>query len=264
MHETNHILNIDTQAQKSRLSNLNSGYKMVLGMVSLFLCVALQSFLVIGIIAATMIFVTVFLGRIKIASYVRLLSIPTAFIILSGIAILFQISGDKLGYIDIPIGTGYLSITKSSLRETMTVIIRAYGAISCLFMISLSTPIPEIISLFRKLRMPEIVIELMYLIYRYIMILLEVLNKMTIAAESRLGYSSWKSSFRSMGGIASNLLILSFRRASISFDAMESRGYNGRLAFLEEEKPMHRNEAAWAAVYFSLLSIMIFVERIWL
>jgi cobalt/nickel transport system permease protein len=257
MHDSHNLLNIDILAQKSKLNYLNPEYKIFIGICSLILCVSIKSFILMVVIGASMMFVTIYFGKLKLSAYFRLLSLPIVFLMLSGIAILIQISRTEIGIINIPFGHWYFSITRDSIGETGTVIIRSYCAITCLFMISLTTPIADIIGVLRKIKVPDIMIELMYLIYRYLMILIEVNAKMTIAANSRLGYKTFKSSYRSMFGIATNLLVLSFKRASISFDAMESRGYNGSIKFWQEKKELHRRELILGAVYFIVLGIIV-------
>ena len=264
MSDSHSLINIDILAEQSLLNYLNPGYKMLIGISSLLLCITIQSYILMVVIAFSMMFVTIYMGKLKLSIYIRLLSLPIAFLILSGIAILIQISNTEIGIVNIPFMHWYLSITKASFYETIIVIIRSYSAITCLFMISLTTPIADIIGVLRKVKVPDIIIELMYLIYRYIMILIEVNAKMTIAASSRLGYKDFKTSYRSMFGIATNLLVLSFKRASMSFDAMESRGYNGSIKFWQEKKLIHRQEVILGVMYFIVLGIIIIAERLWL
>ena len=64
-----------------------------------------------------------------------------------------------------------------------------------------------------SLRLPPLVIELMYLIYRYIFLLLDIQHRMTVAASSRLGYASLRRAWFSFTHISGNLLAASFKRA---------------------------------------------------
>lgn len=257
----NHMLNIDILAQKSRLKDLNPGLKMALGVISLLLCVSSKSWIFYILIAFVMMIAVIWGSQVKLTTYIRLLSIPSLFIVLSGIAILIQISSIKLGFFNVPIANWYLSITRNSIYKTIIVILRAYASITCLFMISLTTPMSDIIYVCRRFKIPDIMIELMYLIYRYIMILFDIHGKMTIAADSRLGYNSLKNTYSSMKGIAMNLLSLSFKSASISFDAMESRGYVGKLNFYREEKPIHKKELICSIVYVVAIIVIFLLER---
>ena len=79
-------------------------------------------------------------------------------------------------------------MTKAAQVRTMLVMARALGAVSALYLLSLSTPMPEIIGVLRKMRCPDVVTELMYLIYRYIFLLFHMHDAMKNSAMSRLGY----------------------------------------------------------------------------
>jgi len=83
--------------------------------------------------------------------------------------------------------------------------------------------------------------------------------RMKNSAVSRLGYRDVRTSINSFGNTASNLLIVSMKRGSQLFDAMEARCYDGDLLFLEDEKPVTRSMAALAAVtvvYLALVYVM--------
>lgn len=265
MSDTSHnLLNIDGIAQNSKLSNVNPEFKILIGFLSLLLCISINSYLVFGVISVAMIVSVIHLGGLRLKEYVLILKLPLAFLFFSSIAILLQVLKLPDGMINIPFLKRYLSITDYSLMQTIKVLARAFCGITCLFMISLTTPISDIIGVLRRIKVPSIMIELMYLIYRYMMILIETNSKMTVAAASRQGYGSIRASYRSMFGIASNLLMLSFRKASISFDAMEARGYDGHIEFWQEEKKLQRKEIVAGAGYFVVLVFVVLIERVWL
>lgn len=265
MTDTSHnLLNIDGIAQKSKLSNLNPEFKILIGFLSLILCISINSYLIFVVISVTMIVSVIYLGGLRLREYIPILKLPLTFLFFSSLAILFRILKSPDGIMNIPFFKGYLSITHHSLVQAFKVSARAFCGITCLFMISLTTPISDIIGVLRRMKVPNIMIELMYLIYRYMMILIEMNSKMTVAAASRQGYGSMKASYRSMLGIASNLLVLSFRKASISFDAMEARGYDGHIEFWQEEKKLQRKEIIAGTVYVAVLALVILIERAWL
>lgn len=257
----NHILNIDTIAQTSKLNTTNPTLKIGVGILSLIFCVLSQSILFQSIVAFIMILIVIKYTKLSMLNYMRLLRMPSIFLVLSSVAFMVQLSRQRFGFIDIPIGRWYLAVTKDSLWITFLVIIRTYASITCLFMMSLTTPIADVIHVCRRIKIPELMIELMYLMYRFLVILSEVHSKMTIAADSRLGYKNMKNTYSSMKGIASNLLSLSFQRASVSFDAMESRGYCGKLNFYREEKPIKAKELVVTIIYLLVVVLIFLHER---
>lgn len=202
-------------------------------------------------------------GKIGWREYYHFLSIPLSFILLSGIVLLVDVSRQGLGWVDLPVSGLYLSITRESLRDTIEVSGKALTGITCLYMISLTTPLYEIMGVLRRLHVPQIMIELMYLIYRFIFVLLDFYHNMKIAAKSRMGYSNILRAYHSFFCICSNLLAVAFQNASKSFDAMESRCYDGELIFLETEKKITGTQMMMAFLYLALAAGILVLERLW-
>ena len=230
-------VSIDDTSRKSRLNRLHPGLKTWGVVCLLFLCTL--SPLRVGVfLMAVMLCLTVLVGGVHLGDYLRLLALPASFVLLSCLALLWDWSGSPRGVLDIAIGGGYLSLSAQAQEKTLLLLCRAMGAVSCLYFLSLSTPIHEIIGVLRRARIPRLVSELMYLIYRYVFLLLETHRNLQDSARSRLGYLGVKQSLRTTGMVYANLLAGSYRRANACFDAMESRCYDGTLSFLEEEKPL--------------------------
>lgn len=236
-HEHGGMLSMDACAQKSRFFAWNAGGKFIFAVGMLFFCICADSLLLSAVIFVLMTLLTVAAGGVSLHEYIGYLKLPVGFVLLGGLTILFQLLPSPAGLIDIPLFGQYLSVTQSSRMEALTLTVKALAAVSCLYFSSLSTPMGELIGFFRRIRLPKLIIELMYLIYRYIFILLEAHKTMQDAAESRLGYRNIAATFRTYPKLAANLMVLSFRRASRSFDAMESRCYEGDICFLEQDKP---------------------------
>jgi len=207
-------------------------------------------------VIVTMAMITVLLGGLGFREYLSLLLIPALFAVFSGLAIAFSFSTQPSGDFCLNLGLFCLYATKGSLFMTARVIGRAFAAVSCMYMMSLSTPVNEIICVLQDLHLPTLFTELMNMIYRFIFILLDVQVRMATAARSRLGYIDLKTSWYSFASILSTLLIVSMKRANAYFDALESRGYDGRLRFLREKKTVKPKVAAAAAAYIAVLMIL--------
>ena len=81
----------------------------------------------------------------------------------------------------------------------------------------------------------KLLIELMNMIYRFILILLYVQGRMSTAARARLGYEGFRRSCYTFGNIAGNLLILSFRKAGIYYCLLYTSG-SDRMRNRTEDK----------------------------
>ena len=237
-HHHGGVLVIDVYARRSRFFGWSPALKTAGCVLLLLLCVASPSPWPALVLAALLAALTVTGGGIALHDYLALFSLPASFLLLSGLALLWDYAPVGEGAAAIPFWRGWLVVTAAAQARAGLVMARALGAVSCLYFLSLSTTLPEILSVLRKARVPAVVTELAVLIYRYIFILLSACHAMRDAATSRLGYSGFRRSIRTTGAVYGNLLAASFRRAGACFDAMESRCYDGEIRFLEREKPV--------------------------
>lgn len=237
-HSHGGVLVIDVYARRSRYFAWSPALKTGGCVLLLVLCVASPSPWVPLALALIMAFLTVWGGGIHFHDYLALLSLPAAFLLLSGLALLWDYVPVMDGVAAIPLWNGWLVVTAAAQVRARLVMARALGAMSCLYFLSLSTTMPEILSVLRRAHVPSVMTELAVLIYRYLFVLLSAYETMQDAAASRLGYSTFARSIRTTGAVYGNLLAASFRRAGACFDAMESRCYDGEIRFLEREKPV--------------------------
>lgn len=220
------IIFIDECAYRSPLANCHAMLKFIFTVVVLTLCLVFQDIAVSIYIFITMFLCNVYKNQVKWNDYIKLLSVPFLFIFCACIAIALEINYNNIFFI---------SITKQSFLKSIFVMTRAFASISVLYFLALSTPLCDIIWVLQKLHIPKIVIELMYIIYRYVFILIEVQHQLKNAALSRLGYIDFKTSCRTFANCMANLLILSIRKAEKYYYAMTSRCYDGELIFLKTE-----------------------------
>ena len=108
----------------------------------------------------------------------------------------------------------------------------------------------------RRLHLPSLMTELMYLIYRFVFVLLDTHGRMREAAGARLGWRDFRTSCRSFGGTAAGLLLVALRKSRTYYDAMAARGYDGGLCFLEEDKPLRAVQLAGMAVFWAGLILL--------
>ena len=241
-HHHGGFLSIDLYAQRSPLRHVNPGLKTAYALAAIVISVAGRSYLICILVCVVSFVYTVALGKVPARQYCRMLMLPVGFISLSSIALTLQLSSVQSGYVDIPLGNVFLSVTRASQLQAIGISLSAYAGVSSLYMLGLTTPLPGIIKTLNDMHLPGIIIELMYLIYRYIFVLFSIQDTMSTAASSRLGYRGYRRSVKTIMLIASNLLSLSFMQASRNFDAMEARCYDGTLRFYEQVsglKPRH-------------------------
>ena len=252
-HHSGNTLMLDTLAAHNGLLSVSPMVKTAFCVVCLVLCVSAADLAVGVFVAVSMVLIMRLLGKISLHKIFHLLRIPLVFLIVSCVIILLEPTQEPLGLWHIPFGRGNLCVTRESLCHAVTLFFQAMGAVCCLYALSSSTPVPQLMDVFRRCCVPELVIELMYLIYRYLFLLLDVQQKLTIAASARLGYCGLKRSATTAGRISGTLLASSFRRSSQCYDAMESRCYDGKLRFLSHMPPVQAGHALAAGAYVLVL-----------
>ncbi len=263
-HHSGGMLMLDTLAAHSGLHSVSPGLKTAFSVLVLLLCVGAADAVVGIVVAVSMATLMWLLGKVSPGQIFQLLRIPMLFLIVSCTVVLLELGHGPFGIWQLHVGNLWFCVTRDSLHRAVTLFFQAMGAVTCLYFLSSTTPMPQLIEVLRRCHAPELVIELMYLIYRYLFVLLEVQQQMTVAATARLGYAGVRRSVSTAGRVSGALLAASFRRSSLCFDAMESRGYDGRLAFLSHMPQLRWEHLLAASVYVLALLGLILVRKGWL
>ena len=259
-HDTG-VFSIDYYAYISAIRDWNPMFKVFFSLAVLIAVIAINSLYVSLFVLITMGFLTVVRGRIPLHQYISTLTIPIVFVLVGSLTIALSIARQPLGQYNLHLGFFYIYTSDTDLLRMVNLMAKAMAAVSALFMMTLSTPSGEIISVMRKVHVPRLIVELMNMIYRYIFVIMETNRKMHDSAESRLGYVDYRTSVKSFSGTASNLLVVSLKKANAYYDALISRGYNGELLFLEREKKMDREQTVLGVVYFLCIVVLFAVQK---
>ena len=228
---------IDKLCYKSRLRYENAGEKFAFAVITLLICVMSRSAAVAGIVLAVTGTLTVWKGGVPVLRYLRFLMVPLAFLLLSTIAIIIHVSRTPLDLLAVPVGGWYLTVGSESLAYAARLILTALSAVSCLYFLSFTTPVPDILEVLRRLHCPRLLIELMLLIYRFIFILLHTASSILGSQRCRLGNQDLKTSLKSFGMMGSALMVQAVRRSNQLFVSMEARCYDGTIRVLSENYP---------------------------
>ena len=255
-HKHGEGFSIDLYAYASHIRNWSSDFKVAFSIIIMILSIILSNPYVSVTIIFAMAYITVVKGGLDIKEYLSFLTIQLSFIFLSTFTIAIDFSKEPIGQYNMYLGFGYIFTSLVQLKRMLFLMLKVFAAISALQMLTLSTPSNEIIAVLRKAHVPKLIIELMNLIYRFIFILIDVHRQMKNSAESRQGYCDFKTSCLTFGNIASNMLVVSLKKANAYYDAMEARCYDGELLFLEEEKNMTLKQLIIAAVFIIFLFLL--------
>ena len=254
---------IDKLAYSSKLRYRNPMLKMIFAVGSLLICVASQMFAVAAMILMIMAALTILFSRVSLEHYTKLMGIPLGFLILSTITIVLNISNVPADFFSIAIGSKYLVASNSSLLEGIRLVVIALSSVSCLYFLTLTTPMIDILVVLRTLRCPKIIIELMMLIYRYIFVLLDMASAIKTSQNCRLGNKDFMTELRSAGQMITVLLVRSMNRSSCLFDAMESRCYDGEILVLDEYCAAKTSETILVIGFLSVaLAVTVYLKQL--
>lgn len=260
-HKRGEGFSIDFYAYTSKIRHWNATFKISFSVLILILCIALENPYVSVVVIIAMAYLTVVKGGLPLNEYLSILAIPMVFILLGTFTIAIDFSKQPMGQYNLNLGFCYVFTSQAKFVEVVFLILKVFAAISALQMMTLSTPSSEIIYVLRTAHVPKLIVELMNLIYRYIFILMDVYTKMKNSAESRLGYCDFKTSCYTFGSIASNMLVISLKKANTYYDAMEARCYEGDLIFLEENKKVEIIQINSAVAFIILLILLWGITR---
>ena len=222
---------IDRYAYSNALRQVTPTLKAAITLSVILLCLVLNEPLV-GLTAVLwMLVLAVGLARIPLRPFGGILLAEGGFLLLATIAVILSFSLQPPAQDDgwrLHLGMLWISTTPESLYRGANLILRALGAAAAMNFLALTTPMIDLIDMLHRLHMPAIIIDLMTLMYRYIFVLLESLERMNRAQNSRLGFAaSNMRRMRNAAGIATRLFIESFLRSRHLQRALAARGYDG-------------------------------------
>ena len=112
---------------------------------------------------------------------------------------------------------------------------RSLGALAAMLFLALTTPMVDLIAFFRRLHVPEVLLEIMVLCYRMLFVFSEAVRDTRTAQAARLGYATPRLALRSLGSLTANLTVQIWQRAHALHVAAQSRNNDGAFRFLEPQ-----------------------------
>jgi cobalt/nickel transport system permease protein len=246
-------------AQNNGLREVSTWLKLTAGLGAIVLCLVSTSYLpplFMGLLLAVSVLV---LGRVDIRTYAELFIVPLSFAVMSVAGIILISGGSDIFWKWDILPWLSLSVTKESINQGVFVFCRVLGGMSAMIFIALTTPMTDIFIVFRQCRVPEVVIDLMMIIYRTIFFLLDQVIQIYQAQVMRLGYSTYRESLYSFSSLCGAAFIASWDAGEDLIRAMDSRCYDGKFALLGETRPVERIPCLVVAVFLALSAGMVVV-----
>lgn len=197
-------------------------------------------------VALVMVLASLLGAGIRPRLYLRVALPATGFLALSSLSLACSLAVDGEGRV-----VWQLAATAGPRIAELAA--RSLAALAALLFLVLSTPLAELIALLRRLRLPEILLDLMVLCYRMLFVFSAELQAMRTAQQARLGFVSPRRSLHTLGLLAGGLAAQVCERAHHLHQAAQARNGDGPLRFLPGHYPAARRELALATLAGGLL-----------
>jgi cobalt/nickel transport system permease protein len=225
-------------AQTNGLREVNPYLKLAAGLGAILLCLLSGGFIAPLFIALLLSGAVIILARVDLRTYATLFIVPLLFAFTGIIVIILLSGGSGVYWSWNPLPNLTFSITRDSINEGFFVFCRVIGGMSALFFIALTTPMTDLFTVMRQVRIPEVVLDLAMIIYRSIFSMMDQLVQTYQAQVMRLGYSSFRESINSFGTLCGSVFIASWNAGEDFIRAMDARCYNGKFASIGETRPV--------------------------
>jgi len=207
-----------------KVSPVAKGCFSLCGMVAAFAAGSPRTALLVALLVAM---AAIFGAGIPPLRYLRVAAPALFFLAVSCLSLLVSLDFGGMT------GTPALHPATSQFPRMAQLCGRSLACLTALLFLALTTPLPDIITLLRRCRVPDTLLDLMVLCYRTLFVLSEAVHETITAQSARLGYGSFRLSLRSLGGLVANLTVQVWQRSQALHLAALARNNDGALRFLE-------------------------------
>jgi cobalt/nickel transport system permease protein len=167
-------------------------------------------------------------ARVPARTFGRAVRLPLAFIAVGAVTAVVEV------------GSGGIGWAPDAGPRAGSLVGHAVSGSAAVLLLATTTPMSDLLPALRRLRVPEAVVEVASVVYRLLFVLLESLGTIREAQTARMGYSSWRRSYRSSGALAAAVLTRSWDRARRMQEGLAGRGMETGLRVLPEALPSSR------------------------
>jgi len=154
--------------------------------------------------------------------------------VLAAFPLLFTVAGTSL--FSLSIGPWVIQASYPGLVRFISITIKSWLSVQAAILLASSTSFPDLLVAMRAIYVPQLLVSIFGLMWRYMFVLVDEAGRLLRARASRSGKSdlpgakpggsiSWRAHVT--GGMAGSLFLRAFERSDRIYMAMLSRGYDG-------------------------------------
>lgn len=228
-------LAIDDAAWRTPWRRRCTGEKALLALGLLAVAVTARHPVIAVTVLAVAVAAAVFAARVPPRIYLRAVAAPALFVVIGVGSIVVSVGSRQ---VDALWQWGPLAVTHETLSRAVDVAARSFGAIAALMLLATTTPVVDLLNGLRRLRIPEVIIEIASVTYRLIFSLLDSQATIRESQAARLGYATTRAARGSVGQLGAATLIRAWTRAQRLEAGLAGRGYAGSLRTLAQPRPV--------------------------
>jgi len=243
---------IDAAAYACRWQGVAPSAKALFALAGIASAWLASSAAMLGMLALLSVLATLAGARVPLRTYFAVALAPLGFLFFSCLTMLLT-----------PAASGGWQWTPALLPAVAGIALRSLAVLAAVLGLVLTTPMPDLLRLLRRVRVPELLLDMMALCYRMVFVLRQAWEEGSTAQAARLGHSGWRQSWRSTGLLAGQMAVQVWQRASALQMAADARAWQGSLRFLPASFPYARRQAALALLAGTLMLALAAWDRVW-
>ena len=242
------IHKLDNMSDEDKwMNNIHPLVKLFLTLFYISLVLSFNKYDIMGLLGMTVYPIAMFiLGDISIKDTFGRLKIVLPLVCFIGI---FNPFFDK-----VPV-TLYGMTMPAGVLSMLTLMLKGVLAVLASYFLIATTSIEKICYAFRLAHVPKPLVTQIMLTYRYVVLLLGEVNRMS-AAYSLRAPGQKGVHFKVWGSLTGQLLLRSMDRATTVYESMSLRGYNGDFTYIGEKDRFKSGDAAFL-IFFGALFVFL-------
>ncbi len=245
---------IDRFANFNKLTNEHPLIKFIFALIAIVISFVTESILVYLVIFLIMTLLLIFKAKIPVIDYIKYTFISKYFLVITLMALLFQIVEQPTYCLwSLSLCEQKIGITYSSLILVINLFFKALASVSCIYFLVLTTPISDIIFSFKILKCPNIAIEKMLYIYRFVFIISNNAKQICESQKARGSPDGLMNFLNSINYFFSNLFLFSIKRFKDFICSYKLKSTSKQFANFEKNYTVCKKNI----IYFVLLEFLI-------
>ena len=242
---------LDEAAWSGPWRQRSTGEKALLSLGLLAVAATSRSLWVSALVLVVAVTAALIAARVPGRTYALAVLAPMTFVAIGAIPIALTFGGSPT---DALVSLGPVTVTPAGLYAAAVVALRSAAAMAAMTLLAATTPMVDLLAGLRRLRVPEVLIDIAGLVYRMLFTLMDSVLAVREAQAARLGFVDGRTARRSMGLMAGSVLGRAWQRSRRLEEGLRGRGYAGSLRTLPRETVVSVPFVATSAVLVAALA----------